>query len=115
MRWVVLILFIIFSTGCTGTDAPVAPEETAAPSASHGEEGGPIEVFLPGTQPNVVSFDRVSFCWFCHGDYADYSPYETWKGTMMGNAARDPIYIATVAANNKDFDGTVLVGDYCLR
>ncbi len=115
MRWIVLLLIAIFMAGCTGGEAPDVVDEIEVHEPAEEEEHGPLEVFLPGTQPDVVSFERVSFCRFCHGDYADYSPYDTWKGTMMGNAQRDPIYIATVASNNKDFEGKVLVGDYCLR
>lgn len=117
MRWIVLLLIAIFITGCTGGEAPDVGKETTALVVHEEveEEEGPIEVFLPGTQPDVVSFERVSFCKFCHGDYAEYAPYDTWKGTMMGNAMRDPIFLAAVASNNKDFDGIVLIGDYCLR
>ena len=115
MRWSVLLLIAIFITGCMGGEAPDAARETEAPEAHGEEEAGPIEVFLPGTQPEVISFERVGFCEFCHGGYADYAPYDTWKGTMMGNGARDPLYIAAVASDNKDFEGAVLIGDYCLR
>ena len=115
MRWIVLLIIVIISAGCTGGETPEAAKETVAPDVHGEEEAEPMEVFLPGTQPEKVTFERISFCKFCHGDYADYSPYDTWKGTMMGNAARDPIYIAAVAANNKDFEGEVLIGDYCLR
>ena len=82
MRWIVLLIIVIISAGCTGGEAPEATKETVAPDVHGEEEAEPIEVFLPGTQPEVVSFERVGFCEFCHGGYADYSPYDTWKGTM---------------------------------
>lgn len=53
-------------------------------------------VFLPGTQPNDIEkpIANPENCKPCHGAYADYSPYDTWKGSM---------------------EGVVDVGDYCLR
>lgn len=49
-------------------------------------------------------------CAFCHGysnaaadlDEAPYSPFNTWQGTMMGNAARDPVFWAGIAVAEQD-------------
>lgn len=105
MRWVILILLIV-TVCCIGEETSEVVEE---------EEAGPIEVILAGTQPERVSLEYYSFCRFCHGNYSTYSPYDTWRGSMMSHAARDPIAFAAIAISNKDFDGEVLVGDYCLR
>lgn len=74
----------------------------------------PIEVQMPGTQPgeigNLESPDR---CDNCH--QAD-SPVVTlaheWRGSMMAHAGRDPLFWATVAIAEQDFDGA---GDLCIR
>jgi len=77
----------------------------------------PIEktpIFMPGTQPGDVRLTRVEEnCRFCHGDYADYAPYDTWVGTMMAQAARDPLALALIAVENKALDG--IAGDLCFR
>ncbi|MEE8168590.1 MAG: multiheme c-type cytochrome [Candidatus Hydrothermarchaeales archaeon] len=74
-------------------------------------------VFLPGTQPRDISQSIISYstCAACHGGYADYSPYDTWKGSLMRHAARDPLFLALNAISNRDLEGVVEVGDYCLR
>lgn len=55
-------------------------------------------------------------CDNCHGGYdeAVYSnePAFGWRGSAMGNAGRDPIFWATLAVAEQDFDG---VGDLCIR
>lgn len=77
----------------------------------------PIEetpVFLPGTQPGEVVLTSVEEdCRYCHGDYASYSPYDTWVGSMMAQAARDPLALALIAVENKALNG--VAGDYCFR
>ncbi len=74
-------------------------------------------VFLPGTQPHDLTSPTVSptVCKGCHGGYADYSPYDTWKGSMMSFAAMDPLFLSLNAISNRDLEGVVGVGDYCLR
>ncbi|MCC6554432.1 MAG: hypothetical protein IT372_15750, partial [Polyangiaceae bacterium] len=39
-------------------------------------------------------------------------PVDTWVGTMMGNAARDPVFFAALAVANQDQPG---IGSFCLR
>jgi hypothetical protein len=74
----------------------------------------PNEVQLPGTQPNEVSnIESVSKCDNCHGGYDQiFEPAFNWSGSMMAHAARDPIFWATVAIAEQDFDGA---GDLCIR
>ena len=73
----------------------------------------PIEVQMPGTQPGEASLESVTRCDNCH--QAD-SPVVTiahdWRGSMMSHAGRDPLYWATVAIAEQDFDGS---GDLCIR
>ena len=77
----------------------------------------PNEIMMPGTQPNEVqNFESPNKCDNCHGGYdsAIYSnePAFGWRGSLMGNAGRDPIFWATLAIAEQDFDGA---GDLCIR
>lgn len=74
-------------------------------------------VFLPGTQPRDLKSPPTSAeaCQACHGGYADYSPYDTWRGSMMSFAAVDPLFLALNAISNRDLEGVAEVGDFCLR
>ena len=78
--------------------------------------GSPLEVFLPGTQPNVVqTFENPAACLACHqwqgsGNRATIG--NDWKGSMMAQAARDPLFYAAMAVANKYVNG---VGEYCIR
>ena len=76
--------------------------------------GMPNEIQQPGTQPlevgNLKSPDK---CDNCHGGYDQaVEPAYNWRGSMMANAGRDPIFWATVAVAEQDFDGS---GDLCIR
>jgi hypothetical protein len=74
----------------------------------------PIEVQMPGTQPgesgNLESPDKCDNC------HQDDNPVVTiahdWRGSMMSHAGRDPIFWATLAIAEQDFDGS---GDLCIR
>ena len=96
-----------------------------SPSASALQGGGQIQVpttkndfFLFGTQPNtdINAFTPVfasSSCSGCHGNYDNnVAPFDTWIVSMMGQAARDPVWIAArrVAMQDANF-----AGDFCVR
>jgi hypothetical protein len=78
----------------------------------------PPEIQMPGTQPNEVSsFESPDKCDNCHGGYDEARAYSNepaygWRGSAMGNAGRDPIFWATLAIAEQDFDGA---GDLCIR
>lgn len=74
----------------------------------------PNELQLPGTQPNqVAALETPNRCDNCHGGYdAAVEPAFGWRGSMMGNASRDPIFWATLAIAEQDFPGA---GDLCIR
>jgi len=74
----------------------------------------PTDVQMPGTQPGEVgNLESVDKCDNCHGGYnAAVEPSHNWQGSMMANAGRDPLFWATLAVAEQDFDG---VGDMCLR
>lgn len=74
----------------------------------------PTDVELPGTQPlEIGNLESPDKCDNCHGGYnTSIEPAHNWRGSMMGNAGRDPLFWATVAIAEQDFDG---VGDLCIR
>jgi len=85
----------------------------------------PNEVQLPGTQPSEVgNLESPDRCGNCHAGYNNAStaaagngepqdePWTGWAGAGMANAGRDPVFWATMAIAEQDFDGA---GDLCLR
>jgi hypothetical protein len=90
----------------------------------------PNEIKLPGTQPEdesillgipgpQVPLSSVGNCG-CH-NFNDNPVYEShpesgWRGGMMANAGRDPLFWATLAIAEQDFlPGSGGVGDLCLH
>jgi hypothetical protein len=72
------------------------------------------DFFLPGSQEaqsgNIESPDK---CDNCHGGYdAAVEPAFNWRGSMMSQSARDPLFYACLAIANQDAPGA---GDLCLR
>ena len=70
---------------------------------------------LPGTQPGMLTHPTVGAetCASCHGFYDEvHDPYATWSASMMGQAMRDPVYLAALAIANQDAD---FAGALCLR
>jgi hypothetical protein len=74
----------------------------------------PNEIQQPGTQPREVNnLESPDKCDNCHGGYNQaVEPAFNWRGSMMANAGRDPIFWATLAIAEQDFDGS---GDLCIR
>ena len=74
----------------------------------------PTDIQQPGTQPNEVStLESPDKCDNCHGGYnSAVEPAHNWRGSMMAHAGRDPIFWATMAIAEQDFDGA---GDLCIR
>jgi hypothetical protein len=72
---------------------------------------------MPGTQPQEVgNFESPDKCDNCHAGDNDLDPGAEpatgWRGAAMGNAGRDPVFWATLAVAEQDFDGA---GDLCIR
>jgi len=77
-------------------------------------------VRMPGTQPDQgVNLEAPNRCLNCHADYDQAAePGFNWKGSMMAQAARDPIFWAcfTVAAQDSIWAlGNPNAGDLCER
>jgi len=75
---------------------------------------------MPGTQPNQgVTLEAPNRCFNCHGGYNQaVEPGYNWLGSMMAQAARDPIFWAclTVAAQDSIWAiGTPNAVDLCER
>lgn len=74
----------------------------------------PTDVEQPGTQPlEVTNIEHPNLCDICHGGFDPaVEPSHGWRGSMMSHAGRDPIFWATVAVAEQDFEGA---GNFCLR
>jgi hypothetical protein len=98
MRKFLLVLFLVL---------PFAGPATAADTV-------PTDIQMPGTQPQEIgNLESPDKCDNCHGGYnLSVEPAYNWRGSMMAQAGRDPIFWATLAIAEQDFDGA---GDLCLR
>jgi hypothetical protein len=74
----------------------------------------PTDIQMPGTQQlEPQNLQSVNKCDNCHGNFDPVSePAGNWRGSMMAQAGRDPIFWATMAVAEQDFPGA---GDLCLR
>jgi len=76
------------------------------------------ELFLPGTQPREHDFNfdffTIENCQKCHSGTTNGAadPFFSWRGGMMAQAARDPVFRAALAVANQDVSG---VGSFCIR
>lgn len=88
----------------------------AAGLAIHDANAG-IEDLI-GTKPgdSFAAFQDADTCNNCHGKGINgdlsFLPSDTWAGTMMANATRDPVFFAALTVANQDKAG---VGTFCLR
>lgn len=76
--------------------------------------------FMPGTQPGTgVLLERSQNCLECHEGFdRASSPGFGWKGSMMGQAARDPLFWASMAVAAQDgiwAVGRPNIADTCVR
>lgn len=73
------------------------------------------DIHLDGTQPfeGAVLEDPSTHCVSCHGDYDPaVEPWDNWRGSMMGQAMRDPLFLACLTVAEQDAPS---VGDLCIR
>jgi mono/diheme cytochrome c family protein len=75
---------------------------------------GLLDFFLPGSQPNQSgNLENPDKCDNCHGGYDQaVEPAYNWRGSMMSQAARDPLFYACLAISNQDAPEA---GDICIR
>src|SRR5574341_1273001 len=72
------------------------------------------DFFLPGSQPGQSGqLETPDKCDNCHGGYnTAIEPAFNWRGSMMSQAARDPLFYAAMAIANQDAPDS---GDLCIR
>ena len=72
------------------------------------------DFFMPGSQPNQSgNLETPDKCDNCHGGYnIEVEPAFNWRGSMMSQAARDPLFYACLAISNQDAPES---GDLCIR
>ena len=72
------------------------------------------DFFLPGSQPGESgNLEMPDKCDNCHGGYdLAVEPAFNWRGSMMSQAARDPLFYACLAIANQDAAES---GDLCIR
>jgi hypothetical protein len=74
---------------------------------------------MPGTQPGQVALEDPNRCLNCHSDYDQaVEPGFNWRGSMMAQAARDPLMWACLAVSAQDSiwaTGRPNATDLCLR
>jgi hypothetical protein len=76
----------------------------------------------PGTQPHELDNtnppeNTEAKCHACHAGGTDddgkyFRPWDTWAGTMMAQAARDPLFLAALTVAEQDSPG---IGNLCWR
>ena len=72
------------------------------------------DFFFPGSQDSESgTLESPDRCLSCHGNYdIEVEPFFNWSGSMMAQAARDPLYEACLAITNQDVPNG---GDLCIR
>jgi MYXO-CTERM domain-containing protein len=71
----------------------------------------------PGGLAGGSPFAPATGCKSCHGGFSTnegtlFMPWDTWAGSMMANAARDPLFFASLTVAEQDRPGS---GGFCLR
>jgi hypothetical protein len=76
-------------------------------------------LFMPGTQQGAATLELASKCDNCHGGYDPaVEPAYNWRGSMMAQAARDPLWLACLTVADQDSIwalGNPNAGDLCIR
>ncbi len=95
--------FIVIIVNIMSINAQVTPPPTTI-----------NDFFLPGSQPGQSgNMEMPKRCDNCHGGYdLAVEPVFNWRGSMMAQAARDPLYLATLSIANQDAPQS---GDLCIR
>lgn len=74
------------------------------------------DFLVPGTQPGDVDASSLfppQNCRSCHANTGvDAAPHDSWRGSLMAQAGRDPLFFAQMTTANQDVAN---VGSYCLR
>jgi hypothetical protein len=134
VRWLALAIaasasIAILGAGMTWSAAPRVDRSQASLNLAHLDGGalpaspvsphGVVDFTPDGTQPGLqAAMESPETCFSCHRSFnpgdtsSEFMPHNTWGGSMMSHAARDPLFWAALDVANQDVPG---VGDYCLR
>lgn len=107
-HFLALPLFSLLTGASLGSLALAGPQGLPLPTT--------LEDFVqPGTQPGGIQ-DPILPSDACSGCHAfstpEQEPYTHWAASMMGQATRDPVFLAALAIAEQDAD---FAGDLCLR
>lgn len=113
VRWILLAAIGVAAAALLAAGLSLAAGSAQLPL-------GPATDFTPhGSQPGLGHpIGNSDACSGCHGAWDTgspahaYMPYNTWAGSMMAHAARDPLFWAALDVAEADIPGA---GDYCLR
>jgi len=98
MRFLKVTTVILFLTLCTNSQSQI-PTTMA-------------DFFLPGSQPlEAGDLSNPASC-NCHQFDDAVDPYFNWEGSMMSQAMRDPLFLASMTIAIQDADSS---GELCLR
>ena len=114
MNRVFLLYVILLISGDMATfalAANVVPNEIKQPGTQEKEVPALIPPILDKPGPyGDKTLNKA--CYNCHEYDRPESHVKTWSGGMMAQASRDPLFLASLAIAEQDFDG---VGDLCIR
>lgn len=99
--------------GGVGTGGGGMPYD-GGPPVNIPDAGGSHPGDLDGGTPPNSAFSRCKSCHDRSGtpEKTLYMPFDGWVSSMMGNAARDPLFHAALSVANQDAPG---IGSWCLR
>lgn len=99
----ILLAFVFLLTGWVATNI----KEFYIPTTIN-------DFFLPGSQPlESGTFISANQCDNCHGNFdVNTEPAFNWRGSMMSQSMRDPLFEASMVIANQDAQFS---GDLCIR
>lgn len=102
--WSVMLVVVLAGSNGAWTPKPVKQDRN---------------VFMPGSQPGSIILDTANKCDNCHGGYnTPVEPAYNWRGSMMAQAGRDPMWLACMTTAMQDSIwalGNPNAGDLCIR
>lgn len=119
VRWLMLALTASGSAALLGAGMTWSASPRSLAEVEDSPHGTVIDFTPAGTQPGLMSLmEPPEACLSCHRSFktsdtsSEFMPHNTWSGSMMAHATRDPLFWAALDVANADVPG---VGDYCLR
>jgi hypothetical protein len=110
--FLICVILLIFGEMATfALAANVVPNEIKQPGTQEKE----VPVLIPTIQDITGPYQDITLnkaCYNCHEHDRPESHVKTWSGGMMAEASRDPLFLASLAIAEQDFDGA---GDLCIR